>query len=394
MPATLSVQPRTRERLIIGLMSGTSLDGLDVALCRFRGSGLNTAVTLERFATIPYGEDVKRQVRDVFARPQVDLLKLSTLNAWLGRHHGLLVNGCLKKWRVSRARVTAIASHGQTVFHAPAFMHPGNPVNSTLQIGDGDQVAVTTGILTLSDFRQKHIAAGGEGAPLAVYGDYLLLSHKKENRILLNIGGIANFTFLPGGQKANQVWVTDTGPGNTLIDQLVRHFDPSRSFDQDARWAQQGKVNDPLLTALKSHPFFSLPSPKTTGPELFNIEYVTLAQEMSDTESIPQADVLATVTRFSAETIAAAIRVACQRKPFAIYLSGGGAHNPLLVQWIGELLGNIRLPTTAALGIPPDAKEAILFAVLANEALFGKPINYGKPGKIPSVRMGKISLPD
>lgn len=394
MPATLSVHPRSRERLIIGLMSGTSLDGLDVALCRFRGSGLKTAVTLERFDTIPYGEDVKSQIREVFARPQVDFLKLSTLHAWLGRQHGQLVNQCLRKWRVSRASITAIASHGQTVFHAPSFMHPGNPVNSTFQIGDGDQLAVTTGILTVSDFRQKHIAAGGEGAPLAVYGDFLLLSHRLENRILLNIGGIANFTFLPAGRKAGSVWVTDTGPGNTLIDQLVRQFDPSQSFDRDARWARQGKVNDRLLRALKSHPFFSLPSPKTTGPELFNMGYVTSAQQVSDTQRIPQADVLATVTRFSAETMATAIRGACRSKPFAIYLSGGGAHNPLLVQWIGELLGKNSLPTTAALGIPPDAKEAILFAVLANETLFGKPVEYGKRSKIPSVRMGKISLPD
>ncbi len=351
-------------------------------------------MNLEQFTTVPYTPEFKSMIREVFARDPVDFLKLSTLHAWLGRQHGLMVNGCLKKWRVARSAITAIASHGQTVFHAPAFMHPKNPVNSTFQVGDGDQVAVTTGILTVSDFRQKHVAAGGEGAPLAVYGDFLLLAHKTENRILLNIGGIANFTYLPAGQKASRVWVTDTGPGNTLIDQLVRYFDPSMSYDHDARWAREGRVNDRLLGELKSHPFFNLTFPRTTGPELFNVGYVVQAQEKSNTQLLGPADLLATVTRFSAETIAESIRATCGKKLFTIYLSGGGAHNPLLVKWLGELLGRYPLSTTSELGVPVDAKEAILFAVLANETLFGKPINYGKRGKIPSVRMGKISLPD
>ncbi|MFN5170052.1 MAG: anhydro-N-acetylmuramic acid kinase [Cyclobacteriaceae bacterium] len=394
MPVTFSVSPHPRERLIIGLMSGTSLDGLDVALCRIKGSGRSTRLNLEQFTTVPYTPEFKSMIREVFACDQVDFLKLSTLHTWLGQQHGVMVNNCLKKWRVSRSAITAIASHGQTVFHAPAFMHPENPVNSTFQVGDGDQVAVTTGILTVSDFRQKHVAAGGEGAPLAVYGDFLLLAHKTENRILLNIGGIANFTYLPAGQKASRVWVTDTGPGNTLIDQLVRHFDPSMSYDRDARWAREGRVNDRLLGELKSHPFFKLTFPRTTGPELFNVGYVAQAQEKSNTQLLGPADLLATVTRFSAETIAESIRATCGKKSFTIYLSGGGAHNPLLVKWLGELLGRYHLSTTSELGVPVDAKEAILFAVLANETLFGKPINYGKRGKIPSVRMGKISFPD
>src|SRR5205085_6069842 len=192
---------------------------------------------------------------------------------------------------------------------------------------DGDHVAVATGITTISDFRQKHIAKGGEGAPLAVYGDFLLLSNKKENRILLNIGGIANFTYLPAGQQASKVFVTDTGPGNTLIDQAVRRFCPGEYYDKDAAKASAGKVNEALLRELLSHPFFKLPFPKTTGPELFNIDYLVRAQKQSNITQITLEDLLATLTRFSAESIVAAIKKAVKKDKFEIYLSGGGAHN-------------------------------------------------------------------
>lgn len=380
-------------RLLIGLMSGTSLDGLDVALCQIRGSGLRTKLSLLRFNTIPYTPAIKARIAEVFAKPQVDFVKLSQLHPFIGKLHGNMVLQCLRQWKIKPSAITAIASHGQTVMHAPAHLHPDDPTNSTFQVGDGDHVAMATGILTISDFRQKHIAAGGEGAPLAVYGDYLLLSHKKENRILLNIGGIANFTFLPAGQNAARVFVTDTGPGNTLLDQAMRHYFPGRYFDEDAAVARQGRVNHRLLAALKAHTFFSLPFPKTTGPELFNLEYLGRAQQKSGTVNLPVHDVLATLTRFSAETMVEAIQRAVKKQSFAIYLSGGGAHNPLLTQWICEGLGVRALPATDVLGIPGDAKEAILFAILANETLHGKPVTFGKRSKIPSVTMGKISLP-
>ena len=381
-----------KSRLVIGLMSGTSLDGLDVALCRISGHGIKTNLKLERFVTVPYTLQTKVKIKEVFAKPIVDFVKLSNLNAWIGRLHGQIVLDCLKKWKLKPGSIDIIASHGQTVMHAPAFLHPEDPISSTFQAGDGDHIAVATGIITLSDFRQKHVAAGGEGAPLAVYGDYLLMSDKKENRILLNIGGIANFTYLSAGVNSKKVFVTDTGPGNTLIDQTVFLY-CHEYFDRDALRAGRGKVHDGLLETLKSNSFFSLPFPKTIGPELFNMEYVSRARKESNTESLSVNDLLATLTRFSAETIVESVKRVVGNKKFVIYLSGGGAHNPLLTKWIKELSGIPELHTTDELGVPGDAKEAILFAVLANETLVGTTINFGSRAKVPSVHMGKISFP-
>lgn len=382
-----------KSRLIIGLMSGTSLDGLDVALCKISQHGLKTDLKLLQFETVSYRPEVKERITAVFSKPMVDFEKLCILHPWVGKLHAKMVLQCLKKWQYAPQQVDVIASHGQTVFHSPAFLHPQQKINSTFQIGDGDHVAVDTGILTLSDFRQKHIAKGGEGAPLAVYGDFLLLSHKTENRILLNIGGIANFTCLPKGRNPEKVFVTDTGPGNTLLDQAIRFYCPGEYYDKDAARAMSGAVHHQLLLELRSDPFFKLPFPRTTGPELFNRDYLSRAQERAHAQHLSVPDLLATLTRFSAETIAAAIKRTIRKEKFEVYLSGGGAHNPLLTRWISELLGIEQLRSTTALGVPGDAKEAILFAVLANEALVGGKINFGRRAKIPSVTMGKISLP-
>ncbi len=383
-----------KERLIIGLMSGTSLDGLDVALCKLSGHGLKTRIELLEFATVPYSAEVKTKIIEVFAQPHVDFQKLCTLNPWLGNLHGKMVLGCLRKWKYKAGTVDIIASHGQTVFHAPAILNPQQNLNATLQVGDGDHVAVSTGIITVSDFRQKHVAKGGPGAPLAVYGDFLLLSHKTENRILLNIGGIGNFTCLPGGQDPRKVFVTDTGPGNTLMDQVVRRNVPNQYFDRDAALGKRGKIHQRLLQELKSHPFFELPFPKTTGPELFNLDFLDLAKERSGSSQISLEDTVATLARFSAETIGEAIQKAAGKKnKFDVYVSGGGAHNPLLVKWILEILHIERMRLSDELGIPGDAKEAMLFAILANETIVGGSVNFGSRTKIPSVSMGKISFP-
>lgn len=389
------------ERIIIGLMSGTSMDGLDVALCRFVGSGGDTNVKVEYFETVPFTEDIKDEIRKVFAKKQIDFQQLCLLNPWIGNLHGQIVNDCLKKWGVAATEVDVIASHGQTVFHAPKILHGLEKFpNATLQIGDGDHLSMTTGIITLSDFRQKHCAAGGEGAPLAVYGDYLIFSKRGENRLLLNMGGIANFTYLAANLDANEVFATDTGPGNTLIDAYMKkHFD--LPYDADARMAQQGTVNEVLLAALKEDIFFSKPFPKTTGPELFNLAYLAQAQEKTHTQSLPHTDVLATLCRFSAETIAEAIQKLLDTLPdyednprsFTIFGSGGGVHNPLLMGWLEELLPWLRFRKTDDCNIPGDAKEAVLFATLANEALAGGRTDFGSRKGVPSVSMGKISFP-
>jgi len=384
-------------RRIIGLMSGTSLDGLDVALCRFEGHGAATRVTVEQFQTVPYAEDVRQQIRRVFARHDgVELQHLTLLHAWLGRLHAEMVLACLREWHVAPAEVDALASHGQTVFHAPRHQHglPDWP-DATLQLGDGDHLAVHTGILTLSDFRQKHVAAGGQGAPLAVYGDYLIFSRPGEDRLLLNLGGIANFTFLPGSLDAATVFSSDLGPGNTLLDAFVRELYPGRSYDENGALAAQGQMHAGLLAELLRHPFFREPLPKTTGPELFNPAYVRAAQTRSGTSALPPTDLLATLTEFSAAGVAAAVEQAFgPARPFHVYVSGGGLHNPTLLAAIRRRLPQCHFATTEALGILPDAKEAVLFAILANETLVGEPLPIGAGRQqVPAVSLGKISFP-
>lgn len=385
------------ERRIVGLMSGTSLDGLDVALCRVAGSGPQTQVVVEHFRTVAYNDDFKDSIRAVFAQKQVDFELLTLLNEQIGRQHGRWVADCLRAWDVPAESVDLVASHGQTVYHAPQKQHqrPGYD-NATLQIGDGDHIAAETGIITLSDFRQRHIAHGGEGAPLAVYGDYFMFSQANENRIMLNMGGIANFTYLPGSLDASTVFTTDTGPGNTILDAYARLF-TGKPYDEDGQLAAKGRVSNELLQALLSHPFFAQPFPKTTGPEVFNINYVREAQQRSQTGSLSVEDLMATLTQFSAESIARAIQLALNNapatdQPVRVYMSGGGAHNPVLTRTIEALLPGCTFAKTDELGIAGDAKEAVLFAVLANEAIAGSGTSFGERSGVPSVSMGKISF--
>jgi anhydro-N-acetylmuramic acid kinase len=385
----MAAQP---QRLIIGLMSGTSLDGLDVALCRFIGSGLSTALELLAFETVPYTEEIKNEIRPVFSTRTGDLQRLCLLNAWIGSLHASMILDCLHKWNTAPEQIDLIASHGQTIYHAPRHLHNLDQFpNATLQIGDGDHIAVQTGIITLSDFRQKHIAAGGEGAPLAVYGDYILFSKKGEDRIMLNMGGIANFTFLPGDLDASRMFSTDVGTGNTLLDACTRlHF--NKAYDENGTIAASGQINTALLRALQDNPFFKASFPKTTGPELFNMAYVQAAQQTSGTLHVSPEDIMATLARFTAEGIEDAINSCFTDITPVIYASGGGMHNPVIMQTLQNLLPGYIFKDTSALAVPPDAKEAVLFAILANESVAGESIALRAKG-VPSVFMGKVSFP-
>jgi anhydro-N-acetylmuramic acid kinase len=384
------------ERLIIGLMSGTSVDGLDVALCSIKGSGADTVIELLHFETAPFDNDFKAEIKSVFSKKEVDLEKLTLLNPWIALRHAAIINDCIAKWGYSKEDIDLIASHGQTIYHAPISLHGMNKFsNATLQIGDGDHLSVATGIITISDFRQKHIAAGGEGAPLAVYGDHLIFGKKGEERVLLNIGGIANFTSLPGNNKPENIFCTDVGPGNTMMDAYMQQQFPGKYYDADAAVAKQGIVNQALLAALKDHAFFRKPFPKTTGPELFNLYYLEAAKKASATVEISVSDTMATLNMFSADMIIAALKT-CIDTPAQVHLyaSGGGMHNPLLMQHIKNVLPSYSFYTTHELDINPDAKEAVLFAVLANECVAGDAASTGSGLKgFPSVLMGKISLP-
>jgi anhydro-N-acetylmuramic acid kinase len=379
------------ERLIIGLMSGTSLDGLDIALCRVSGHGKSTQLICEKFQTVKYTESFKLSVQQVFSKQHVSLDALCLLNAQIGRLHGEMINQVLAAWDVPKQSVDLIASHGQTIYHRPSSLHQTEgEVNSTLQIGDGDHIAVATGITTVSDFRQKHIAYGGEGAPLAIYGDYILLSSEEENRTLLNIGGISNITYLPQAATFDELICSDIGPGNTIMNALARQHTPD-DFDKDAGIARQGKVHQALLDNLLEHPFFALPLPKTTGPETFNLDWFNSKLQEMDLHHLSLADQMATLNMFTAQSIVNATKALPTQS--TIYLSGGGAHNPLLRQNISRLLKS-PIHLSEQLNIDMDAKEAILFAVLANECIAGDQHAFAsKNAKQGSLSMGKLSFP-
>jgi anhydro-N-acetylmuramic acid kinase len=386
-------------RKVIGLMSGTSMDGLDIALCEISGAGSSTELMLINATTVSYNDDTRQNILSVFSKETVSLEKLCLINPWLGKLHAHMILETLKAWGIAASEIDLIASHGQTIYHAPKSLHPNDAFGSaTLQVGEADHIAVDTGIITISDFRQKHIAAGGEGAPLSVYGDHILFACKTENRILLNIGGISNFTYLPAGAALNTILSSDTGPGNTIMDAYMRaHF--MQAYDKDAAIARKGQVNQDLLNVLKANSFFSLPFPKTVGPELFNLEYLNQAQIQSNTTSLSQEDVLVTLNLFTAVTIAEAIKQVIgnamgSNNLHALYISGGGMHNPLLQEHLSNLLTGIKVESLNVLGYHPDAKEAILFALLANEAVAGEAMQIGGNATNKPITMGKISFPD
>lgn len=388
-------------RLIIGLMSGTSVDGLDIALCKISGSGTNTQCDLLDFKTIDYCEDYRQHVKAIFAKPVGSIEHVCMLNAWIGRYHAKLVNQAILDFGYQHNDIDAIASHGQTIYHSPSEQHQyDNFPNATLQIGDGDHIAVLTNIITLSDFRQKHIAAGGQGAPLVMYGDYLMFHSPDENRIMLNIGGIANLTYLPSKGSVSDVFSSDIGPGNTIMDAFVQSHYPDLHYDSDAKIAGAGSVHQGLLMQLASSTFFLQPFPKTTGPEVFNLAYLLEAQKQAGTTNLSKEDVMATLCDFSAKCISDSIIMLGKTLPhLMVYVSGGGIHNPLLMKRIQIRLSNqlpqAKIGSTELLSLNPDAKEAVLFALLANETLCADTQTISShETNMPSVSLGKISFPD
>ena len=381
-------------KTIIGLMSGTSLDGLDIALCEISGHGAGSKLKLIGFTTIEYNDSFRDNIKTIFSKQQVNLEQLCVLNEWVGLEHARMINEQLKKWNTTADKIDLIASHGQTIYHSPKSMRPSSEFgNATLQIGDGDHIAVNTGIITISDFRQKNIAAGGEGAPLAAYGDYLLFANPDEPVVLLNIGGISNATFIPAAAAFKEIICTDIGPGNTLMDQWIQQHTDWK-FDRDAYYAKQGSINEDLYAALKADPFFDLPLPRTTGPELFNLYYIQDSIKKANLENLTWQDVLATLNYFTAKVIAdTIIKFSSDKVKPTILISGGGLHNPLLLENLYQFLPGYTIGSTANKGINPDAKEAILFALLANELISGEhSFGEGAPG-FPAVGMGKISFP-
>ena len=381
----------------MGLMSGTSLDGLDIALCKVSGADFDTQIELLAFTTAEYPTHFKEQTREVFAKSQVKSTDLCLLNVTTANMHASLINQTLASWGRTSEEIDLIASHGQTIFHLPKRQHkiPNQP-NATLQVGDGDHIAAKTGIITVSDFRQKHIAHGGEGAPLALYGDYLLTGRAAQARVLLNIGGIANFSYFPTNASINEVVCTDVGPGNTLMDAFVQqHF--NKPYDKNGDIAASGKVHDGLISALMNDPFFEQTLPRTTGQDYFNLDWLTNKLSSNSLEKISKVDRICTLNHFAARSIADAIRsVTDELASTQILLSGGGYLNKYLIRNIERYLKRPLDGTSEAIGLDPDAKEAMLFAILANQ-LVASDVNEAQRqssnSDYPWVSMGKISFP-
>ena len=373
------------KKLIIGLMSGTSADGVDVALVEITGSGLTTEISLIAFETLPYSPDIRSRIFNLFSVETARVDEICTMNFVLGKLFAESVLTVLEKAGVAPAQVDLIGLHGQTIHHMPSA-----PVPATLQIGEPAVIAHETGIPTIADFRVADVAAGGEGAPLVAYPDFLLFHHSTQTIGLLNIGGIANLTVLPAGKGIEAVKASDTGPGNMILDACVEKItDGTKQFDENGELARQGTVCEPLLRQWLAHPFFELSPPKTTGREMFGTTFADACLRQINAHGISEYDGLATLTALTVESIAQYYTHFVETKtPLDIlYVSGGGARNPLMMRGLADAFAPIPVVDVTEKGISGDAKEAIAFAILANEALHG---NFGNVPNATGASCGKI----
>ncbi|MHC4938554.1 MAG: anhydro-N-acetylmuramic acid kinase [Planctomycetota bacterium] len=366
-------------KIVLGLLSGTSADGIDAALVRIHGQAMETRCEIVAFATTPFPE-----------RHRDAILGLGTANAeTLCRYNFILGElfaeaGLALMKQAGVESVDLVGSHGQTVFHIPRGQHERG---ATMQIGEADVIAERIGASVVSDFRTRDIAAGGEGAPLSAFVDYMLFRPDTGARLTLNLGGIANLTVVTPGIE--EVFAFDTGPANMAIDEAVRIVtDGKERYDENGARAAAGKVDENLLQKLLTHPYLPLPPPKTTGRETFGRDFVLPI--LRGKGSTSTNDVIATMTAFTAHTIRDAIVefVLPRHRPAEMLVSGGGVHNPVLMDMLRRLLPGMGIRVLDQ----PDAKEALLFAVLAHETMHGNPNNLpNATGARWPVVLGKIS---
>jgi len=355
--------------LIIGLMSGTSADGIDVALCRIteKTQGLDAAIIAGE--TYPYDATLRNSILDNCDLQNSRVDSIAQLNVDLADAFVDAIKNLIAKTNYNLSDIDLIASHGQTLWHN---VLPDGQVSATFQIGEAAILAEKTGITTISNFRARDVAAGGQGAPLTGYVDWLLLRHDTRWRAVQNIGGMGNVTFLPPySNEKSQPIAFDTGPGNALIDVAVGHF-TGQTYDKDGQLASQGQINEEWLDDLLAHPYYQRPYPKTTGRELFGtekaLEYIKKAQE----KGLSQNDIIATLTALTATTIANAYRDFAPAPLDDVILGGGGQHNPVLVKMLRNLVAPAQVMTHEDISISSDFKEALVFAVLAHETWFGR----------------------
>ncbi len=354
-------------RRVLGLMSGTSLDGLDACLARFWDEGGHVRFEIEAFATYPFPDDLKAAVLQQMAPETSRVDQLCALDAWLGEWFAAGALRLIEESGRSPEDVDLIGSHGQTIFHLPKGPHP-----ATMQLGDGSVIAVRTGITTIHDFRPADMAAGGQGAPLVPYADRTLFSDPERPVALLNLGGIANVSLL--SPVASELMAFDTGPGNMVVDRFVERMTRgARRYDEDGRIAARGHVRPELLDEWLAHPFLLQAPPKSTGREEFGHAYADERYDAAIARGIPPEDLVATATAFTAHAVAQALRAWTppRLRPARVVVSGGGARNPVLMGMLRDALLPAEVTDLEARGVSSDAKEALAFALFAYQAARG-----------------------
>ncbi len=327
--------PSKNSLLVLGLMSGTSADGIDIALTKISGAPPNLNAKLLNHTSVDFPPQVRKEILRIAEQTPIPAGDLSQLNFRLGDIYAEAALTACKRFRISPKKISILGNHGQTIFHqGPPIPYLGRPTASTLQIGEASIIAARTGITTISDFRPADIALGGQGAPLVPYADYLLYRHPRLGRVSLNLGGIANITVLPAGCKPSQVFAFDTGPANILIDALVQHFTRGRQrFDKDAKLAQSGRAAPALVDELMRDPYLSKKPPKSTGREYYGSSYVKNLLAAARHHHVRPSDLVRAVTVFTALSVIDALNrfVLPKHKIDQLIVSGGGAKNPLIM---------------------------------------------------------------
>lgn len=373
----------------VGLMSGTSLDGVDAVLVDIIGTGLDTKVEVIAFNTYEIPESIKEEIKKACLQNESSSALICSLNFKLGYLFSDAVKSICKEANIKTEELEFVATHGQTVYHIPKSI--GTYIPSTLQIGEPSIIAFENNVKVVSNFRTMDIAAGGEGAPLVPYSEFILYGGRGEDIALQNIGGIGNVTVIPGKKDMRKIYAFDTGPGNMMIDEACQRLFGVK-YDKGGQIASRGKANKKMLDKLMSHPYISLVPPKSTGREEFGEDYVCLLlEEYSD---LPKEDIIATLTAFTAESIIYSYKkhIIPKTNLRKVIIGGGGAHNKTLIEFIKNGLDGIEVLTQEDVGYSSDAKEAIAFAILGNETIHGNPSNIpGATGANTNVILGNIT---
>jgi anhydro-N-acetylmuramic acid kinase len=386
---------RRKDRLlVIGLMSGTSADAVDAALVEIEGHALATRVRHIAFLSEPFDPDVRERILHIASGAFGGAVEICRMGVLLGHLYARACKHLCQKAAIETGMVDLVGCHGQTIHHEPvASEYLGFPVRGTLQIGESAIIAQELGCPVVSDFRVRDMAAGGQGAPLVPYVEFLLYRDENQAVALQNMGGIGNVTLIPKQARLSDVVAFDTGPGNMVMDQIVHIMTAGRlQFDQDGNLARQRRFDPGLLQWMADDPYLAEKPPKSTGRERYGNAYVERLMHEGNKRALELTTILATATRFSAHCVALGIERFCPEKPALLIVGGGGSRNSLLMEHLRECLPYCRVVTNEEIGRDGAAKEAVAFAVLANETI------HGSVGNVPSVTgaatavvLGKIS---